>query len=160
MTEPKTKVVQIELAVITRLEWGAVVQIPEGLDENDRQALLEKFYGKIGSGRYTTDNDYWEEGLRSIEDTDLVENQIPNFYVDEHLNIYETKLDFMAAHYELASEDLDDLVHDAVLHYGANVNNSGIAGQIDFLATQLGKEEALKLIQAKGECLKQSTQDS
>ena len=160
MPEPKTKVVEIGLVAMTRLEWGATVQIPEDLSDDDRQALLEKFYDVIDGGEYTSDTDYWEKGSQSIEDYELMSQEIPDYYVDDQLNIYDTAMGVMAAHYELTAEDLDDLVHDAVSHYGANVNNSGIAGQIEFLSKQLGEEEALKLIQAKGEHLKQSTQDA
>lgn len=161
VSEPKTKVVDIELAALTRLDWGAVVQIPAGLSDDDRQTLLEKFYDQIDGGEYTSDNDYWEKGLQSIEDIDLrVEYSFPDFYVDEHLNIYESELDCAAAQCGLTNDDLDDLVHDTVSHYGSDVNNSGIAGQLAFLAKQLGEEAALKLIRATGERLKQSTQDS
>jgi len=49
---------------------------------------------------------------------------------------------------KVGEQDLDDLVHDLASSIGTAANNEGVDGQVAFIVEQVGKERAIKEIEA------------
>lgn len=53
------KLVRVNLAAITHVEWSATVRVPDGCDLDE---LVRQFYDEIDGGEYTDDPDFREKG--------------------------------------------------------------------------------------------------
>lgn len=56
----KTKLVRINLAVLTRVEYSEVVEVPSDMTEEELEALVDQRYREVDGGEYWDDSEYWE----------------------------------------------------------------------------------------------------
>ena len=85
-TQPKTKLVNIELAGLTRVCWGATVEVPADISKDDLDLLVEKFYDQTDGGEFHDDPEYWEKGECYWGEV-YEDQETPTFRVDEDLEI-------------------------------------------------------------------------
>ena len=57
----------VRLCAYTRVDFSAVIDIPDDTSELDECNIAELFYNTIEGGEYCDDNEYWEKGPISIE---------------------------------------------------------------------------------------------
>jgi hypothetical protein len=57
-----TKLVEIRLAALVRVEHTEVVEVPANITEEELQQLVNDRYNKVDGGEYVDDADYWERG--------------------------------------------------------------------------------------------------
>ena len=82
----ETKLVQVNLAALTRVEWSALVRVPRGVD---LQEVTDRFYDYLDGGEYTSDPEYWEKGNCWADDNITVRDPKdgPSFSMDEDYQI-------------------------------------------------------------------------
>jgi len=82
----ETKLVQVNLAALTRVEWSALVRVPGGVD---LQEVTDRFYDYLDGGEFTSDPDFWEKGSCWADDHITVResNGKPSFSMDEDYQI-------------------------------------------------------------------------
>lgn len=57
-----TKLVEIRLAALVRVEHTEVIEVPVNITEEELQQLVNERYDKVDGGQYVDDADYWERG--------------------------------------------------------------------------------------------------
>lgn len=60
--KPGTKLVEIRLAGLTRLEYSEVAEVPASMTGDELDELLNKRYDEVNGGAFSPDPDYWEKG--------------------------------------------------------------------------------------------------
>lgn len=58
--QASTKLVQIRLAALVRLEHTEVVEVPANFNKEELQQLVNRRYQDVDGGEYVSDPDYWE----------------------------------------------------------------------------------------------------
>jgi hypothetical protein len=61
-TKPKTKLVEIELAALTRVCWAATVEVPEDFTDEELSLVVDAMYTEIDGGEYHDDIEFWDKG--------------------------------------------------------------------------------------------------
>ena len=82
----ETKLVQVNLAALTRVEWSALVRVPRGVD---LQEVTDRFYDYLDGGEFNEDPEFWDRGnCWADEHITLREsNDKPSFSMDEDYQI-------------------------------------------------------------------------
>lgn len=57
-----TRLVEIRLAALTRVEYTEVLEVPADMTPDELQELVDKRYDDVDGGLYTDDTEYWEQG--------------------------------------------------------------------------------------------------
>ncbi len=60
--QPTTKLVEIRLSAITRMEYTETVEVPIGITAAQLSDLAHRRYDTVGAGEFKEDADYWERG--------------------------------------------------------------------------------------------------
>lgn len=58
--KPATKLVTIQLAARTRVEYSEVVEVPASATQEQIDALVNIRYQDVDGGQYVSDPEYWE----------------------------------------------------------------------------------------------------
>ena len=81
----ETKLVQVNLAALTRVEWSALVRVPGGVD---LQEVTDRFYDYLDGGEFTSDPEYWEKGnCWTVITSQFEPLRMPSFSMDEDYQI-------------------------------------------------------------------------
>jgi len=82
----ETKLVQVNLAALTRVEWSALVRVPRGVD---LQEVTDRFYDYIEFQLSPSDPDFWEKGSCWADDNITVRDpgDGPSFSMDADYQI-------------------------------------------------------------------------
>jgi hypothetical protein len=83
----ETKLVQVNLAALTRVEWSALVRVP--VEIVDLQEVTDRFYDYLDGGEFTSDPDFWEKGSCWADDNITVRDpgDGPSFSMDADYQI-------------------------------------------------------------------------
>lgn len=68
---PATKLVEVRLSALTRVEYMEVVEVPVDMTASQINELVNRRYEKIDGGEYINDPEYWERGTCYTVDTDM-----------------------------------------------------------------------------------------
>jgi len=84
-----TKLVQVSLGALTRVGWGALVEVPADFDERRLSELSDKFYDLIDGTEFQDDNEFWDKGSCYTEDATSYSQQHeqPSYTVDADMQI-------------------------------------------------------------------------
>ena len=86
LRELETKLVQVNLAALTRVEWSALVRVPRGAD---LQEVTDRFYDYLEGSEFTSDPHFWEKGDCWADDVIAVRDPAdgPGFSMNEGYQI-------------------------------------------------------------------------
>lgn len=73
---PKTKLVEVRLSALTRVEFMEVVEVPADVTQDELNALVNMRYSDIDGDQFTNDPEYWERGSCYAIDSDMP-NAVP-----------------------------------------------------------------------------------
>jgi|LNFM01.1.fsa_nt_gb hypothetical protein len=74
---PATKLVEVRLSAITRVEYMEVVEVPANITQAELDDLVNARYRQVDGGEFTSDPEYWERGTCEAVLTDLP-NAVPS----------------------------------------------------------------------------------
>lgn len=57
-----TKVVEIHLSALTRVEYTEALEVPEDITAEELEELVNQRYDEVDGAQYTEDMEYWEKG--------------------------------------------------------------------------------------------------
>ena len=78
-----SKLVRVNLAALTRLEYSCIVEVPDDYDRMDE--LATDVYERTDGSEFTEDGMYWERGNCYVEPAGKNPNiEDSKFVVDEH----------------------------------------------------------------------------
>lgn len=60
--KPDTKLVEIRLAALTRVEYSELAEVPASMTGDELDDLLDERYEAVDGGAFYRDPDYWEKG--------------------------------------------------------------------------------------------------
>lgn len=66
-----TKLVEVRLAALTRVEYMEVVEVPANITQDELNALVNERYQNVDGGDFTEDSGYWERGTCYAVDSDM-----------------------------------------------------------------------------------------
>ena len=69
--KPATKLVEVHLSALTRVEYMEVVEVPANITQEELNALVNDRYRSVDGGEYTNDPEYWERGTCYAVDSDM-----------------------------------------------------------------------------------------
>ena len=82
------KLIQVNLAALTRVEWSALVEVPDTFSEDDLHEVVRRFYHEIDGGEFQDDPEYWERGeCWADENLTVRDDDKPSFRVSPDLTI-------------------------------------------------------------------------
>lgn len=58
--KPTTKIVEVRLAALTRVEYTERVEVPADITAEELQELVNSRYRTVDGGEYVDDPEYWE----------------------------------------------------------------------------------------------------
>lgn len=70
---PATKLVEVRLSALTRVEYMEVVEVPADITQAELDDLVNARYRQVDGGEFTSDPEYWERGT-----CEAVETVMPN----------------------------------------------------------------------------------
>lgn len=70
---PTTKLVEVRLSALTRVEYMEVVEVPVDITADQLNELVNRRYDKVDGGEYVNDPEYWERGSCYAVDSDMPE---------------------------------------------------------------------------------------
>ena len=76
MSASKTKVVEVRLSALTRVEYSQRIEVPADLSEHEENELVNHLYQATDGSEFNSDPDYWERGACYVEP---VEGQCNSF---------------------------------------------------------------------------------
>ncbi len=88
MNTNQTKVMRVNLAALTRLDWSRLVRVPADFNDDQLSRVVDGFYDRIDGGDYLPDNEYWERGHCWVEEVSDVEHEPVEYAVDHDLSIH------------------------------------------------------------------------
>lgn len=68
---PATKLVEVRLSALTRVEYTEVVEVPADITPDELDDLVRDRYDKVDGGEYVDDPEYWQRGTCQAVDCDL-----------------------------------------------------------------------------------------
>lgn len=84
----ETKLVQVELAALTRVCWGALVRVPAHFGDEELAEVAERFYQEIDGGEYQDDTEFWDKGTcYSTESITISAEKKPAYSLDTDYQI-------------------------------------------------------------------------
>ena len=66
-----TKLVEIRLSALTRVEHMEVLEVPADCTPSELNELVNKRYEEVDAGEFTADPEYWERGTCEAVDSDM-----------------------------------------------------------------------------------------
>lgn len=69
--KPATKLVEVRLSALTRVEYMEVVEVPANITQDELNELVNERYRKVDGGEFTSDPEYWERGTCYVMDSDM-----------------------------------------------------------------------------------------
>jgi len=66
---PATKLVEVRLSALTRVEYVEVVEVPADITQEELDDLVNKRYEQVDGGDYVSDPDYWKRGTCEAVDS-------------------------------------------------------------------------------------------
>ena len=88
MDTNQTKVMRVNLAALTRLDWSRLVRVPAEFNDDQLSRVVDGFYDYVDGGDYLPDNEYWERGHCWVEEVSDVEHEPVEYAVDHDLSIH------------------------------------------------------------------------
>lgn len=70
-TPPATKLVEVRLSALTRVEYMEVVEVPANITQAELDDLVNVRYRQVDGGEFTSDPEYWERGTCEAVDSDI-----------------------------------------------------------------------------------------
>lgn len=74
---PATKLVEVRLSALTRVEYMEVVEVPTNITQAELDDLVNARYRQVVGGEFTSDPEYWERGTCEAVLTDMP-NAVPS----------------------------------------------------------------------------------
>ncbi|KLR57143.1 hypothetical protein [Diaphorobacter sp. J5-51] len=74
---PATKLVEVRLSALTRVEYMEVVEVPANITQTELDDLVNARYRQVDGGEFTSDPEYWERGTCEAVVTDMP-NAVPS----------------------------------------------------------------------------------
>lgn len=68
---PATKLVEVRLSALTRVEYMEVVEVPADIAQEELDDLVNARYRQVDGGEFTSDPEYWERGTCEAVDSDM-----------------------------------------------------------------------------------------
>ena len=68
---PATKLVEVRLSALTRVEYMEVVEVPADITQAELDDLVNARYRQVDGGEFTSDPEYWERGTCEAVETDM-----------------------------------------------------------------------------------------
>ncbi len=68
---PATKLVEVRLSALTRVEYMEVVEVPANITQAELDDLVNARYRQVDGGEFTSDPEYWERGTCEAVETDM-----------------------------------------------------------------------------------------
>lgn len=68
---PATKLVEVRLSALTRVEYMEVVEVPANITQAELDDLVNARYRQVDGGEFTSDPEYWERGTCEAIDSDM-----------------------------------------------------------------------------------------
>lgn len=68
---PATKLVEVRLSALTRVEYMEVVEVPANITQAELDDLVNARYRQVDGGEFTIDPEYWERGTCEAVDSDM-----------------------------------------------------------------------------------------
>lgn len=68
---PATKLVEVRLSALTRVEYMEVVEVPANITQAELDDLVNARYHQVDGGEFTSDPEYWERGTCEAVETDM-----------------------------------------------------------------------------------------
>jgi len=87
----------VNLGALTRVEWSAIVEVPDDMPEAEIKELADRFYDEIDGGEYWPDSDFWDKGTCCV-DLDVSDDRSPTKYAiqdDEIVLVERGHVDFL-----------------------------------------------------------------
>lgn len=66
-----TKLVEVRLAALTRVEYMEVVEVPVNITQAELDELVNARYSQVDGGEFTNDPDYWQRATCEAVDSDM-----------------------------------------------------------------------------------------
>ncbi len=88
MNTNQTKVIRVNLAALTRLDWSRLVRVPENFNDDQLSRVVDGFYDHVDGGDYLPDNEHWERGHCWIEEVPNVGGEPVEYAVNHDLSIH------------------------------------------------------------------------
>ena len=61
------RVVRVTLSAMTRVEWSALVEVPDDMPVREINKLGDTFYEKIDGGEYYDDPEFWDDNPTQVD---------------------------------------------------------------------------------------------
>lgn len=74
---PATKLVEVRLSALTRVEYMEVVEVPVNITQEELDDLVNTRYRQVDGGEFTSVPEYWERGTCEAVETDMP-NAVPS----------------------------------------------------------------------------------
>ena len=75
-----TKLVEVRLSALTRVEYMEVVEVPANITQAELDHLVNTRYRQVDGGEFTSDPEYWERGTCEAVESDMP-NAVPSMMV-------------------------------------------------------------------------------
>lgn len=69
--KPATKLVEVRLSALTRVEYMEVVEVPADISDDELNDLVNTRYSNVDGGEFQPDPEYWERGSCYAVDSDM-----------------------------------------------------------------------------------------
>jgi hypothetical protein len=69
MSKQPTKLVRVTISALTRVEYTTVIEVPLDLTNGQLDDLASKVYRDSDGEEFQEDNEYWEEGSHTVNET-------------------------------------------------------------------------------------------
>lgn len=76
-TPPATKLVEVRLSALTRVEYMEVVEVPANITQAELAELVNTRYRVVDGAEFTSDPEYWERGTCEVVDS-VMPNATPS----------------------------------------------------------------------------------
>jgi hypothetical protein len=70
-TTTATKLVEVRLSALTRIEYMEVVEVPADITQAELDDLVNARYRQVDGGEFTSDPEYWERGTCEAVASDM-----------------------------------------------------------------------------------------
>jgi len=76
-----TKLVRVNLAAMTRVEWSGVVRVPADVGKGEYEELARQMYDTVDGDEWQADTEFWDRGTCYGEDIDELEEHEAIAYI-------------------------------------------------------------------------------
>jgi hypothetical protein len=79
--EPKTRLIGVELAALTRVTWWGKVRVPADATEGQLDAVVAKLYDDVDGGEYADDENFWGRDAEGCHREPTHDDEVPPTHV-------------------------------------------------------------------------------